>query len=47
LRTADLVVLCVRSGRVTTRRGRAALQALHDSGRITLALLEAYREELA
>jgi rRNA-processing protein FCF1 len=46
LRTADLVVLCVRSGRIDPGRGQAALQALYSAGRITADLLEAYRKEL-
>jgi len=46
LRTADLVVLCVRSGGMDTERGLAALQALYSAGRITVDLLAAYRKEL-
>jgi predicted nucleic acid-binding protein len=46
LRTADLVVLCVRRGRIDRRQGRAGLRALHHAGRITGELLEVYDEEL-
>lgn len=46
LRTADLVVLCVRSGRIDADRGLAAVQALHSARRITADLLEAYAKEL-
>ena len=46
LRTADLVVVSARLNRITPERGRAALQSLHDSGRITPELLDAYRKEL-
>lgn len=46
LRTADLVVVCVRAGRLHTVQGVAALLALHSAGRITDRLLDAYREEL-
>lgn len=47
LRTADLVVACARLNRIPAQRARAALQSLHDTGRITQELLEAYRRELA
>lgn len=46
LRTADLVVLCVRAGEVSKARGAAALRALRDARRITEDLLDAYLEEL-
>lgn len=46
LRTADLVVLCVRSDRIASERGLAALQSLYSAGRITADLLDAYRKEL-
>lgn len=46
LRTADLVVLCVRTSKVSSQRGIAALKALHGAGRITESLLNAYLEEL-
>lgn len=45
LRTADLVVLCVRSGEVDVTRGLAAIHALFGAGRLTADLLEAYRKE--
>lgn len=47
LRTADLVVLCVRTGKIDTARGEAALRALRSAGRITHALLQDYLEELS
>jgi predicted nucleic acid-binding protein len=47
LRTADLVVLCVRSEQIDNDRGVAALKALHSAGRITEALLTAYLEDLS
>lgn len=47
LRTADLVVLCVRADRIERARGLAALAALFDAGRLTTELLDAYRTELA
>lgn len=47
LRTADLVVLCVRTGSVSSARGAAALNALYSAGRITERLREAYLEELS
>ncbi|MQB02191.1 MAG: hypothetical protein GEU78_18395 [Actinobacteria bacterium] len=46
LRTADLVVLCVRSGRISPERGSASLQALRSTGRITENLLDDYLKEL-
>jgi rRNA-processing protein FCF1 len=47
LRTADLVVLCVRADRVSADRGVAALRALRSAGRITDDLLHSYLEELS
>lgn len=47
LRTADLVVLCVRTNTLSAARGAAALRALQAAGRITADLLDAYLEELA
>lgn len=47
LRTADLVVLCVRTEQVSRNRGVVAIQALHSAGRITAGLLSAYLEELS
>jgi hypothetical protein len=47
LRTADLVVLCVRTGAVDTDRGVTALKALRSAGRITEELLDTYLEELS
>lgn len=46
LRTADLIVLCVRSRRIEPERGLAALHSLYSAGRITADLLDAYRKEL-
>jgi predicted nucleic acid-binding protein len=46
LRTADLVVLCVRAGAVSEVSGVAALRALRSAGRITEDLLIAYLEDL-
>ena len=46
LRTADLVVLCVRTGRISPARGVAAIRALRSAGRLTDSLTRAYLEEL-
>jgi predicted nucleic acid-binding protein len=46
LRTADLVMLCVRSGSIGPERGIAAVRALRSAGRLTEDLLHAYLEEL-
>jgi rRNA-processing protein FCF1 len=46
LRTADFVVLCVRTGTLGGEQGVAAIHALHDAGRITDQLSAAYIEEL-
>jgi rRNA-processing protein FCF1 len=46
LRTADLVVLCVRAGRSSPDRGAAAVRALRSAGRITDELARSYLEEL-
>lgn len=46
LRTADLVVLCVRTDHLDTGQGVAAIKALHSAGRITDALRDDYLEEL-
>ncbi|MGF1645625.1 MAG: hypothetical protein ACFCVF_01685 [Kineosporiaceae bacterium] len=46
LRTGDLVLLCVRTERVTERRATAVLFGLHDAGRLTSALFEDYLKEL-
>ncbi len=46
LRTADLVMLCVRSGSIGPERGIAAVRALCSAGRLTEDLLHAYLEEL-
>lgn len=46
LRTADLVVLCVRTDRIGRARGAAAVRALRGAGRITDDLARAYLEEL-
>lgn len=47
LRTADLVVLCIRTSTVSSDRGVAALRALRHAGRITEDLLNAYLEDLS
>lgn len=46
LRTADLVIVCARLDKIPVDRARAALRSLHDAGRITPELLEAYVKEL-
>ena len=46
LRTADLVLLCVRTSTVSKDRGIAALRALRSAGRITDDLLNAFLEDL-
>lgn len=46
LRTADLVMLCVRSGSIGRERGIAAVRALRSAGRLTADLFHAYLEEL-
>jgi hypothetical protein len=47
LRTADLVVLCVRTARITPTRGVAAIRALRGAGRITDGLATTYLRELS
>jgi hypothetical protein len=47
LRTADLIILCERTGMLSVERSTAALKALHHAGRITGPLLDAYLEELS
>jgi hypothetical protein len=47
LRTADFVVLCVRTDRLSTEEGITAIRALRSAGRITDALLDDYLEELS
>jgi rRNA-processing protein FCF1 len=46
LRTADLIVLCVRVERISADSGRNALSALHTAGRLSAKLLADYREEV-
>jgi rRNA-processing protein FCF1 len=46
IRTADLIVLAVRSGSMSSTDGIDGLSALEDTGRITRELAEAYRERL-
>ncbi len=46
LRTADLLILCVKTGTVSQDDGRAVLNALQASGRPTSALLTSYLEEI-
>lgn len=47
VRTADLVILTVRSGFVDPSAGGAAIQSLHSAGRITDGMRDRYLEELA
>lgn len=47
LRTADLVILVHRLGRLDVEQSRAAVDALLHSGRITPELARTYLEELA
>jgi rRNA-processing protein FCF1 len=44
VRTADLIVLAVRRGAMSSRAGIGGLQALQSSGRITAELRDAYEE---
>jgi rRNA-processing protein FCF1 len=46
LRTADLVVLSVRTGHIGPDRGAAAVRALRSAGRLTDELARTYLEEL-
>ncbi len=46
LRTADFVVLCVRTEKLTAQEGIAALDALRAAGRISESLLIDYRKEI-
>ena len=46
LRTADLIVWSVRSGRMSASEGRRAVQALVAAGRITPDLAKDYLEEM-
>lgn len=46
LRTADLVVLCVRAERLSAESGRSALRALHSAGRLSAEMLAEYLEEV-
>ncbi len=46
LRTADLVVLAVRTSAMAAGEGRDALSALEASGRLAADLADAYRDEL-
>ncbi|MGH8899866.1 MAG: hypothetical protein ACRDZ4_23235 [Egibacteraceae bacterium] len=47
LRTADLVVLCVRASRLDAQEGLSALEALYSAGRISEDLLIDYRKEVS
>ncbi|MDQ3612328.1 MAG: hypothetical protein M4D85_12140 [Actinomycetota bacterium] len=47
LRTADLVIVAVRTGGISASEGRSALAALRDAGRITAELAEDYLEDLS
>lgn len=46
LRTADLIVLSVAAGAISTERGRQVVEALLDTGRITEELTQDYLKEL-
>lgn len=46
LRTADLVILARKADTLDVTACRAAIIALHDAGRITEALRDAYLEEI-
>ncbi|MGF1661042.1 MAG: hypothetical protein ACFCVG_00980 [Kineosporiaceae bacterium] len=46
LRTADLVLLGVRTGHVTERRAMAVMHGMHAAGRLTSELFEDYLKEL-
>ena len=46
LRTADLVVLCVRGGKLEADRGLAALDALRAAGGLSESLFLEYRQEI-
>lgn len=46
LRTADLIVLCVRAGKLERDGGRSALRALHSAGRLTPEMLADYLVEV-
>jgi hypothetical protein len=46
LRTADLVALCVRGGKMTVGEGRAAIGALLRAGRLDERLAQEYLGEL-
>lgn len=46
LRTADLVILCVRVGSVESDEGRAVLTALHAAGRLSPSLHASYLKEI-
>lgn len=46
LRTADLVILAVRTGSISSAEGAASMGALRDARRISVVLAEEYLEEL-
>ncbi len=46
LATADLLLLCVKTGTVSQDDGRMVLNALHAAGGLTSALLTSYLEEI-
>ncbi len=46
LRTADLIVLCVRAGRLEKDSGRSALRALNSAGGLTAEMLADYLVEV-
>ena len=46
IRTADLIILAVQNGSMSSTEGVEGLRALEASGRITSELADAYREQL-
>jgi rRNA-processing protein FCF1 len=46
IRTADLIVLAVRSGSMSSADGTDGLRALEETGRISRELADEYREQL-
>jgi hypothetical protein len=46
IRTADVILLAVRSGSISTAEGSDGLTALEATGRVTRELAEAYRDQL-
>jgi hypothetical protein len=46
IRSADVIVLAVKSGSIPSAEGIDGLGALQETGRITRELADAYREHL-